>query len=146
MSDFTADLADSTSAMRGARVALRARVAAFGAGDLERERRGGWPVRRVLEHVVESEIAYARVIAHLRGAEAPAAPDAEQASSSPASAVAALDATRDMLLRALDGVREGEFYELRSLGHEQYSVLSVLQNVAAHDHEHLAQIERILAG
>jgi uncharacterized damage-inducible protein DinB len=141
--DFSTDLANARSAAQEAREALRTRIGALDDTDLDRERRGGWPVRRVLEHVVESEVAYARVIAHLRSAtprqiEPPAI-------SSVASTLAALQATRAMLLDALDGVSETEFYELRALGHEQYSILSVLENVAMHDDEHLGQIGRILA-
>jgi len=36
------------------------------------------------------------------------------------------------------------FYELRRVGHEEYSVLSVIENVANHDHEHAAQIRAIV--
>jgi hypothetical protein len=31
------------------------------------------------------------------------------------------------------------------MGHEEYSVLSLLENVAGHDREHIAQIQEILA-
>ena len=49
------------------------------------------------------------------------------------------------LIALLDGVDEGTFYELRALGREQYSIVSVLENVASHDHEHLEQIARTIA-
>ena len=37
------------------------------------------------------------------------------------------------------------FYELRKVGHEEYSILSVLENIANHDREHAEQIRNILA-
>jgi hypothetical protein len=42
-------------------------------------------------------------------------------------------------------VTEDEFYEVRQLGREEYSVLSLLENVELHDNEHSAQIEQIRA-
>jgi hypothetical protein len=37
-----------------------------------------------------------------------------------------------------------KFYEVKPVGHEEYSVLSVLENVAHHDREHADQIRAIL--
>ena len=58
--------------------------------------------------------------------------------------------TRKALLNALeelemDPMSSEKFYELRKVGHEEYSVLSVLENVANHDREHAEQIRNILA-
>ena len=36
------------------------------------------------------------------------------------------------------------FYELKRVGHEEYSVVSLLENVASHDQEHAAQIQAII--
>ncbi len=36
------------------------------------------------------------------------------------------------------------FYELKRVGHEEYSVISVLENVANHDREHAEQIRAIV--
>jgi hypothetical protein len=58
--------------------------------------------------------------------------------------VAALERARGQLLTLLDGVDENAFYEVRSLGTTQYSVMSVLENVADHDHEHSGQIAKTL--
>jgi hypothetical protein len=60
-----------------------------------------------------------------------------------------LDA-RKALLKALEALETDptaseKFYELRKVGHEEYSVLSVLENVANHDREHAEQIREILA-
>lgn len=59
--------------------------------------------------------------------------------------MAALARTRTQFVALLDGIDEATFYELRALGREQYSVVSVLENVASHDHEHLEQIAKTLA-
>ena len=40
------------------------------AEDLQHVRRGGWSVREVLRHVIDSEVAYAKVIGFLRGSAA----------------------------------------------------------------------------
>ena len=56
-----------------------------------------------------------------------------------------LDASRRALLAALDGVDEESFYRLRVVGHEEYSVLSVLENAANHDREHGEQVRATLA-
>ena len=62
--------------------------------------------------------------------------------ASASAAIGALERHRATLLTALEGVDEVAFYEMRSLGHEQYSVISVLENVASHDHEHLEQLQK----
>jgi hypothetical protein len=51
----------------------------------------------------------------------------------------ALSTSRDAILASVDGVDEETFYRLGG-GHQQYSILSVLENVAMHDDEHAAQI------
>lgn len=145
MDEFERDLTESTNAIHTSRAALLDRVRALSDSDLGRTRRGGWSVREALHHVIDSEIAYARVIAHLRSLPVQI-PDAAPADTgSPAAVIAALERYRQALVAALDGVDEATFYDMRSLGREQYSVLSVLENVAMHDHEHLEQIERTVS-
>jgi hypothetical protein len=56
-----------------------------------------------------------------------------------------LDSSRGALLRTIDGVDEDAFYRLERLGHEEYSILSALENVAHHDHEHVGQISATVA-
>ena len=65
--------------------------------------------------------------------------------ASASAAIEALVRTRTQLVALLDGVDEATFFALRALGREQYSVVSVLENVASHDHEHLEQIAKTLA-
>jgi uncharacterized damage-inducible protein DinB len=54
--------------MRLAREELLGVIDSLSHADLERARRGGWPVRRVLEHVIHSEKLYAQGTPYLCGA------------------------------------------------------------------------------
>lgn len=141
---FARDVTAATGDVDAARQQLSAVLARLSDADLDRARRGGWSLRRVLEHLVQSEWLYARLISHLRGLPAPdERPPADQPPTA-AEASARLQASRRALLVALEGVGEDDFYRLSTVGHEEYSVLSVLENVANHDREHAAQIEAIL--
>jgi uncharacterized damage-inducible protein DinB len=142
--EFERDLENALAAAAEARSKLLDCLARLTDADLTRTRRGGWSLREVLRHVIDSEIAYGRVAAFLRKL-SQQIPDASEADvASVPSAVAALERYRRELLAAVDGVDEPTFYEVRALGRDQYSVMSVLENVADHDHEHTGQIERIL--
>jgi hypothetical protein len=69
-------------------------------------------------------------------------------SGAPSSAVEArprLETSREALLAALDGVDGASFTGLRSVGHEEYSILSVLENDANHDREHAEQVQALLS-
>ena len=145
MSDFDGELAAMRIEIAAEREALVAALGALGDHDLELVRRGSWAVRDVLRHVIDSEIAYAKVIAHLRGRTADIG-GGDVDLTSIEGALSGLAGTRSALLTALDGVDEAAFYELRAVGREQYSVLSVLENVASHDREHLEQIARLADG
>lgn len=142
--EFHRDLQRCQADLAAARNDLLDTVRALSDSDLERARRGGWSVRRVLEHVIQSEWLYGRLVTHLRGrpvgGELPASTPA-----SPAEALAKLEASRAALLEELEGVDEATFYELRTVGHEEYSILSLLENVALHDREHGPQVRDILA-
>lgn len=142
-SEFSDDLSRLRSQLSEAREELLHVVTSLPNDKLDSARRGGWSTRRVLEHVISSEQAYARVIAHLRGQ--PIA--GEIPPSLPGSvddAKAKLSAARQALLGTLEGVDEDSFYALKQLGHEEYSVLSVLENARSHDHEHGEQLSEIL--
>ena len=144
MAEFDDDLVTMRRDLEEARGVLSRVVVALNDADLERGRRGGWTVRRVLEHLIQSEWIYVRMVGHLR--ELPASEDAAPAApSSVDDSAQQLDAGRKALLAALDGVDEESFYRLRTMGHEEYSILSVLENVSNHDREHAAQIEVIVA-
>jgi len=146
---FHSDLASSHQAIEGARRELLTVVDGVSRAGMEHARKGGWTVRRVLDHVIHSEHLYSQAIAYLAGAEVPARPS-ETSSASAAQARTMLLDTRTATLKALKELdlvpRAYEtFYELRKVGHEEYSILSVLENIANHDREHAEQIRNILA-
>ena len=142
--EFEHDLEHARTELEPPREELLAVVGALTDDDLDRERRGGWSVRKVLEHVIQSEWLYVGLTSHLR--DQPVQGDRDSgAPSSATDAIERLDASRKALLGALEGVDEESFYRLRSVGHEEYSVLSLLENVALHDREHEAQLREILA-
>ena len=140
------DLAAALRELDGARQELQAILDRLAEHDLDRARRGGWPVRRVVQHLIQSEWHYVRLIRHLRGLPPTPAPDPLGPPGSVADAVRELTASRQALLGALDGVDEASFYRLGTVGREEYSVLSVLENVAHHDREHAQQLRDIGAG
>jgi uncharacterized damage-inducible protein DinB len=145
MSDeFERDLAEARGHLSASRAELLDVIRSLQDADLDRGRRGGWPVRRVLQHVIESEHAYARLVLHLRGLRVPGEP-IDGRPTSVADARERLDASRSALLEALAGVEEEAFYALKQLGHEEYSILSVLENAIHHDREHAGQIRATLA-
>ena len=102
-------------------------------------------MHRVLEHVIQSEQLYATLISALRGLPVGRAERPSCAGQPVDEILCLLDSSRTALLSALDGVDEDSFYTIKQLGHEEYSVLSLLENVAGHDREHARQIAEILA-
>ncbi len=143
-SEFEQDLQRVREELDAARTELLAAVTSLSDADLDRARRGGWTVRRVLEHVIQSEWLYSRVVLHLRGLPVPG----DAIDANPISAVDASDklgASRAALVQALDGVDEEPFYRLAAVGHEEYSILSMIENESMHEHEHAAQIQSIRA-
>src|SRR5216110_1803691 len=60
---YHSDLAASQEAIRLARDELLRVIDSLGRADFERARKGGWPVRKVLEHVIHSEKLYAQATA-----------------------------------------------------------------------------------
>lgn len=142
---FHHDLEAATNDLTAARAELVSAVRRLSDDDLGRARRGGWPVRRILEHVIKSEWLYATLLAHMRGLPVPER-QAVSCEGQPADEILCLlDGSRGALLRALDGVTEEQFYVLHTFGHEEYSVLSLLENAASHDREHAAQIAAVVA-
>ena len=141
-SELERDLQSCREGLDAAREHLIGVIEALRPDDLDRGRRGGWTVRRVLAHVIESEWLYSRLVAHLRGLPVP--DDAIDASpSSPADAVDRLTASRQALLKAFDGVDEESFYRLAQVGREEYSVISLLENEISHEREHAEQVRSI---
>lgn len=129
--------------MRDARERLLVLIDALPAGAFDRAPAGGWSARRVLQHVIESEHTYAKLLAHMCGRTAPDA--AGDDPPDPATARAMLAATGASVLAMVEGIDDGTLYRLVRLGHEEYSPLSVLQNIASHDRDHEAQIAAIAA-
>lgn len=146
MSDeFAADLEEIRDDIELARNDLLRVVRELEDGDFDKARRGGWSVRRVLEHVIESEWAYARLAQHLRGQPPEQSDLPPHAPASADEALSMLRASRQAMLASLEGVDEESFYRLSRVGHEEYSVLSLLENLALHDREHGPQVQEILA-
>lgn len=143
MADMNKDLQDALNAASANRVALTEAISHLAAADMEKARPGGWTIARVLHHVIESEFSYAKLVAHLRGLPAPEIEVAVPQDG--ADALGQLASTRAALLQALDGVDDETLYRLAPLGANEYSVLSVIENVADHDHEHQAQIARVIS-
>ena len=137
------DLVTTLKVMVANRKDLVAAIERLSADDMGKARPGGWSVGRVLQHVIDSEVAYVKLVAHLRGVTA-----TEIATTIPndgRDAVAQLINTREALVKIADGVDDETLYRLAPLGANEYSVLSVLENDADHDHEHAAQIARLVS-
>ena len=143
MSDFAKHLSQVTADLERQRGELLTALSDLKDADLDRARRGGWTVGRVLEHITGSEWHYAQLVGNLRGM-ADVTPES-YVGGGVASASEALVHSREALLKAVHGVTEEEFYRLGNGGRDDYSVVSVLENVEQHDIEHLGQIRSIQA-
>ena len=147
---YHSDLASWQEAIRLARDELLALIDPLSHTDLERARKGGWTVRRVLEHLIRYEHLSGQGMAFMTGAEALERLETASPGSVTEARTMLLDG-RKRLLSALEKLDEDPmanetFYELKRMGHDEYSVLSLLENVAGHDREHITQIQEILAG
>ena len=139
------DLTAAHQELEAARTDLVVALNAVPDEALERSRRGGWTVQRVLQHLIQSEWHYAALITQLRGQTATPPPDERGNPASVSDAAQRLTESRRALLGALAGIDEAAYYRLDTIGREEYSVLSVLENVAHHDREHAAQLRSIVA-
>jgi len=136
------DLAGLLHQMRTDREAMLATIGRIEHGGMAVERPGGWSVARVLQHVIEAENNYAKLLAYLTGK-----PALECDTSPPADGAAArhaLAATRSAVEEMIDDIDAETLYALKRVGHEEYSPLSVLENIALHDREHVEQIASLL--
>jgi hypothetical protein len=143
MSEFDAHLSELTANLERHRSELLAGLGEVNDEDLVRARRGGWTIGKVLEHIVGAEWHYARLARNLRGLSD--IPQEPFEATTVAEAVAALSRSRAALLAAIDRIPEEDFYRLGSVGREEYSVVSVIENAEQHDLEHLGQIRSIQA-
>ena len=130
--------------MAGARRELLALVTAASAGDLARSRPGGWTLGRVLHHVIESDAIYAKMLAHQCARSAPDIDTREPLDG--ADAATKLAATRTAVEAMADGIDDETLYRLVRFGHEEYSPLSVLENIASHDRDHFGQMVELMGG
>ena len=147
MSDeFERDLSKARDDTSQAREGLLSVLADLKDEDLDKVKRGGWPVRKVLEHTIHSEVLYSRLARHLRELDQTEGEAVTVPPPTVADAISALENSRKALEEAVEGVDEETFYTLRVVGHEEYSVLSLLENVALHDREHAPQIQDIISG
>ena len=142
--EFDSDLRQLRSELSASRAELLGVIESVADSDLDRARRGGWTIARVLEHVIQSESMYTAAIAAIVGGSA-SSPQGGGPPGSQAEAVRQLLSTREALESALTSATEENFNHLQRFGHDEYSVASVLENVANHDREHAAQIRRTLA-
>lgn len=145
MSDeFQGDLDRVDKGLDAARQQLLGVVGRLSEADLDRGTRGGWTVRKVLEHTIQSEWFYAAGVDALRERTPMRAAPGDIDLASVPGVLASLEKSRKALLDAVEGVDEDAFYAVKTVLHQEYSVLSILENVELHDNEHSAQIERIL--
>ncbi len=146
MSDeFERDLAKARDDASQARESLLAVLRDLKDEDLDKERRGGWSVRKVLEHAIHSEVLYGRLARHLRELPQPEGEAVTVPPATVADAISALENSRAALEDAIEGVDEETFYTLRVVGHEEYSIISLIENVTLHDREHGPQIQDIVS-
>ena len=143
MVDFPDELARLRDSLEQHRCEVNGALAEFQDSDLNKARRGGWTIGKVLEHMVGAEWHYAQLVASLRGLAPPAGEpfNADRV----ALAADALERSREALLTAVQVVSEDDFYRLGTVGREEYSIASVLENADQHDIEHLGQIRLIQA-
>ena len=114
---FAADLETVTEDITNARAALVSAVQRLDDADLNRARRGGWAVHKVLEHVIQSEWLYATLVAHLQKKPVPERAAVSCEGQPVDEVLCMLDASRAALLRTLEGVEEDVFYDVQRMGH-----------------------------
>ncbi len=142
MTDFDNERVPLLNDLAESRAALVSVIERLQADDFGQARRGSWSVSRILDHVLHSERLYTQLISVFSGKPANV-PEAAKFGSA-ADAKSALNSSRDAFLSAVQEVREDDFFRLQTIGHEEYSVLSILENNASHDREHAEQIRKTL--
>jgi uncharacterized damage-inducible protein DinB len=142
VSDFDTERASLIKDMAESRSHLVGVVERLKPEQFEQARRGSWAVSKILDHVLHSERLYTQLVSVFSGKPA-SVPEATKFGSA-ADAKSALDSSRDAFLSAVEGVKEDDFFRLQTIGHEEYSVLSILENNASHDREHAEQIRKTL--
>lgn len=126
MSDFDFDKSALLRDLDASHKTLLEVVRHLNTDDLTRARRGSWTVSRILAHVLHSERLYTQLLSVFSGEPANPAP-ADSHKETPAALANALQSSRAALLSAVNSVGEDDFYRLQTMGHEEYSVLSILE-------------------
>jgi uncharacterized damage-inducible protein DinB len=142
--EFERDRTETQLGLEDARTKLLAIVKGLRDSDLRRGRRGGWDIGTVIQHTVDSEWHYAAMAQRLRGNAGEPPSRTPSSIESVPGALTALAEARGALEASVSGVTEEQFYQLGG-GGQEYSILSILQNVAQHDAEHGAQIAHLHA-
>jgi hypothetical protein len=145
MSDgFENDLKRALTTAGTAHSQLLAVLAELSSADLELSLRGGWTIRRVLEHLIQSYAGELSIVQRIRGLESQASGEEPLPGfQTPGEVARRLDDDFRSLSAAINGVDEEAFYRLVPPGRNEYSVLSLLENIADHDAEHAEQIKTI---
>jgi uncharacterized damage-inducible protein DinB len=141
---FDRDIAQAKRDIGDARAALLDALGSLNDSDLGREARPGSTVGQTLEHVIHSEVLYARLAYHLRDIDQVAEEPLTKHPDSVADAVHALEESRTSLVAAIEGVDEETFYKPHIVGREEQTVLGLLEQVAEHDRAHAAQIKSLI--
>jgi uncharacterized damage-inducible protein DinB len=144
MSDYEDDRRELLSDLNQSRGELVSTVQRLGPEDFGNARRGSWTISKILDHVLHSERLYTQLVCTFGGKPATAQDAGPVATADEAEM--ALNKSREAFLQAVEEVTEEDFYRLQTIGHEEYSILSILENNAAHDREHAEQIAKTLSG
>jgi len=144
-SAFEADLETALADATRARADLVSTVQCLTEADLDKVKRGGWPIHRVITHTIEHDYYMAMFVASARGERFTGSSDATCGGQSIDEVLCRMEAGRTALLSAVNGIAEDDFYTLKTIGLEEFSPLSAIENAATHDREHLEQVHSILA-
>ena len=127
--------------MRDARAAFAALGARSGPKAMAQARPGGWTVGRIIEHLIESDVLYAKLLAHQCGAEF--APPAEQTPvrTAPPPWSGSMQRETPCWRCSMASTRARSTVWCWE---QAYSPVSLLEHVASHEREHTRQIRELL--
>lgn len=142
--EFERDLREALNDSNETHKELLKIVSSLRESDLDVAKRGEWPVRVMVTHVAAADRGYVGQVRTLRDQKTPPLAPVT-APASVAEAVKQLEAAKQELLIAVQGVDEEPFYRLRNTGHGEHSVVSTLRDATLHKKEHVQQIRSTLA-
>jgi hypothetical protein len=122
MTTFGSDLETVLADLSAARAPFVSAVSALTDADLDRVKRGGWTVHRVITHAIEHDYYMSMFVASARGQQA-AMGDPACNGQPIAEILRRMDQGRNALLGAVKDIAEDEFYSLR-LGHDEFSQIT----------------------